>query len=191
MRKAIICAVLAMAMSLLPAVSADEKSIQVSVNLFGMEPDAISMGFTTDDDISWDTQSDISQINLVPGTDGIARLAKPFNIFAVVVSDAQGIIRVESGPLTAYASSDLTRAVPDADLTWDMTVDGLAEPYIFDGNGEEEEYILFRHDCNDSVANIYVAKVEGIITDNFMKKVEETDARSWKQNFTLVWETDN
>ena len=191
MKKAILCAVLAMAMSLLPAVSEEEKSIQVSVNLFGIEPDVISMGFTTDDDISWDTQSDISLINLVPGTDGRGRLAEPFNIFAVVVSDAQGVIRVESGPLAAYDSSALTRAVPEADLTWDMTVDGLPAPYIFDGNGEEEEYILFRHDCNDSVANIYVAKVEDILTDDFIKKLEETDARSWKQTFTLVWETDN
>lgn len=191
MRKAILCAVLAMAMSLLPAVSADEKSIQVSVNLFGMEPDAISMGFTMDDDISWDTQSDISRINLVPGTDGKGRLAEPFNIFAVVVSDAQGVIRVESGPLAAYDSSALTRAVPEADLVWDMEIKDWPKHYIFDGNGEEEEYILFEHDCNDSVANIYVAKVEGIFTDDFMKKIEETDARSWKQTFTLVWETDN
>ena len=170
-----------------------EGAVEISLDLFGLGQDAISLGFTREETVDWDTESNIDRISLVPGTDGIARLDEPFRIFALIVSDSDGTVEIESGALEAYSDGQMTRKIPEGNLRWDMYVEGYAEAeaYSFEDSEEvgNQKNVLFRHDHGKSVANIYVASVEEISTDNYIEKFEDTGARSWKQTFTLVWNT--
>ena len=168
---------------------AGEGSVEISLNLFSLTEDAISLGFTDDEVVDWNTKSDVSSISLIPGTDGIARLGESFKIFALILSDSEGTVRVESDALEAYLDEQPAMRLADADLGWDMTIKDWPKDYSFGDSNEEGDYVLFTHYGNENVAAVYVAEVESIMTKNYIEKLEETGARSWKQTFTLVWDT--